>query len=284
MKLSENFALSFELFPPKTPEGITKLQSVCQQFNTYQPDYFSVTFGAGGALQTKTTQVVESLCAQKLIIAPHLSCIAMTREKLSLLLQRYTQLQIKKLVVIRGDNPLDGTESFQDFHYANELVSSIRAMSSDQFDISVAAYPEFHPQAIDYLSDLKNFKRKVDAGADRAITQFFFNSDAYFQFLRHCHHRNIQVPIIPGIMPIANYERLARFAQSCGAEIPLWIRKRLEKHQQDPHALQQAGIEIVTDLCLKLLENNVSGLHFYTLNNLEPTRSILANLGFKEKM
>jgi methylenetetrahydrofolate reductase (NADPH) len=275
---NKEVGISFEVFPPKTEEGFSSLGSVCQQLKQLNPKYISVTFGAGGSTQTKTQAVVRHLVNNQIPSTPHITCIGMTRERISQLLDDYRQLGIERLVVIQGDLPANHQQMQHDFNYAAELVEYIRKTTGDHFHISVAAYPEFHPRAENPLVDLDNFKRKIDAGANSAITQFFYNSDAYMRFVESCDKIGIHIPIIPGIMPIDNYQKLNRFAATCGAEIPLWLRKRLETHVDDPKSMREVGVEIVTKLCERLLAEGVQGMHFYTLNQLEPTTIILKYL------
>lgn len=279
MSKNKEVGISFEVFPPKTDEGFNKLHHVCQQLKQLNPTYISVTFGAGGSTQGKTQQLVQHLVDHHQVPGtPHITCVGMTRERISQLLDTYKQLGIKRLVVIRGDLPTDHSVAPHDFNYAADLVDYIRKTTGDYFHISVAAYPEFHPGAHSPVVDMDNFKRKIDAGANSAITQYFFNSDAYSRFLEYCEQWKIQIPIIPGIMPIDNFQKLARFSATCGAEIPLWLKKRLETHQHDPNATREIGVDVVTKLCQRLLTEGVENFHFYTLNQLEPTISILKHL------
>jgi methylenetetrahydrofolate reductase (NADPH) len=275
VKNQKNLGISFEVFPPKTTEGFNQLNVVCQQLQQLNPKYISVTFGAGGSAQEKTQAVVRHLVSNQVASTPHISCVGMTRARLTELLQEYIQLGIKRLVVVQGDLPTDHPDEARDFIYAADLVAAIREIGGKHFHISVAAYPEFHPRAQNPTDDLANFKKKIEAGADSAITQFFYNSDAYIRFLESCHQLNINIPIIPGIMPIENYQKLSRFAVACGAEIPLWLRKRLDPYVGDPLAMKTIGIEIVTKLCERLVVEGVKGMHFYTLNQFEPTSTII---------
>jgi methylenetetrahydrofolate reductase (NADPH) len=272
-------AYSFEFFPPKTPEGITKLATTSETLAALKPRFFSVTFGAGGSTRDHTFETVVSL--QKNVgieTAPHLSCICSTRENIRETLSAYQQQGISHMVALRGDMP-SGMVEAGEFRYANELVSFIREETGDHFHIEVAAYPEYHPQASSPDKDLANFKRKVDAGASSAITQYFYNPDAYFQFVERCSSAGIDIPIVPGIMPVTNYHQLARFSDACGAEIPRWIRRRLEAYGDDTASIRKLGEEIVTNLCTQLLKEGVPGLHFYTLNRAEPALAIWKNLG-----
>jgi methylenetetrahydrofolate reductase (NADPH) len=270
---------SFEFFPPKTPEGITKLATTSEALAALEPRFFSVTFGAGGSTRDHTFETVVSL--QKNVgieTAPHLSCICSTRENIREALSAYQQQGISHMVALRGDMP-SGMVEAGEFRHANELVSFIREETGDRFHIEVAAYPEYHPQASSPDKDLANFKRKVDAGASSAITQYFYNPDAYFQFVERCSSTGINIPIVPGIMPVTNYQQLARFSDACGAEIPRWIRRRLEAYGDDMASIRTLGEEIVTKLCAQLLKEGVPGLHFYTLNRAEPALAIWKNLG-----
>ena len=272
-------AYSFEFFPPKTPEGITKLAATSETLAALKPRFFSVTFGAGGSTRDHTFETVVSL--QKNVgieTAPHLSCISSTRENIREALSAYQQQGISHMVALRGDMP-SGMVEAGEFRHANELVSFIREETGDHFHIEVAAYPEYHPQASSPDRDLANFKRKVDAGASSAITQYFYNPDAYFQFVERCSSCGIDIPIVPGIMPVTNYHQLARFSDACGAEIPRWIRRRLEAYGDDMASIRTLGEEIVTNLCTQLLKEGVPGLHFYTLNRAEPALAVWKNLG-----
>ncbi len=269
---------SFEFFPPKTAEGAAKLRLVRDRLGELKPRYFSVTFGAGGSTQQGTIDTVMEIQQAGFEAAPHLSCIGSTREKIRELLQSYRDNGIRRIVALRGDMP-SGMREAGEFRYANELVAFIREETGDHFHIEVAAYPEFHPQAPDAQSDLLNFRRKVEAGADSAITQYFYNPDAYFRFVEDCQKLGVEIPVVPGIMPITSYTQLARFSDACGAEIPRWIRKRLEGFGDDREAIATFGEEVVTRLCRQLLEGGAPGLHFYTMNRAEPTLNIWKNLG-----
>ncbi len=270
--------VSFEFFPPQTPEGLTKLVATSRQLAALKPEYFSVTFGAGGSTRERTLEAVQLLKQEGYNAAPHLSCIGSTRENIRAILGTYKQLGIKRIVALRGDLP-SGMASAGEFHYANELVTFIRAETGDHFRIEVAAYPEFHPQAKSPRDDLLNFKRKADAGANSAITQYFYNVDAYFRFVDDSRKLGVTIPIVPGIMPIMKYSQLARFSDACGAEIPRWMRKTLESYGDDSAAVQAFGLDVVTALCEKLLAGGAPGLHFYTLNQAAATSEILKRLG-----
>ena len=268
---------SFEFFPPHTPEGVEKLAAVRKQLASVRPDYFSVTFGAGGSTRERTLEVVQQIKAEGLEVAPHLSCIGSTRENIRSLLQTYKQLGIKRIVALRGDLP-SGMATTGEFQYANELVSFIRVQTGEHFHIEVAAYPEFHPQARSACDDMLNFKRKVGAGADSAITQYFYNADSYFHFVDKCRKLGVTIPIVPGIMPIVKFAQLARFSDTCGAEIPRWIRRTLEGFGDDSASIRDFGLDVVTSLCEKLLAGGAPGLHFYTLNQAGPALEICKRL------
>ena len=269
---------SFEFFPPKTEQGAKKLEVVRDTLGALKPKYFSVTYGAGGSTQQGTLDTVLSIKNAGFNAAPHLTCVGSSRETLSELLQTYINNGINRIVALRGDMP-SGMRETGEFRYANELVEFIRAETGDHFHIEIAAYPEFHPQAENALIDLQNFKRKVDAGANSAITQYFFNLDAYLRYIEDCESLGIALPIVPGIMPITNYTQLARFSDMCGTEIPRWIRKRLQSFGDDKESIVAFGEEIMTDLCHQLLEAGAPGLHFYTMNQSEPTLALWNNLG-----
>lgn len=269
---------SFEFFPPKTAEGTEKLIKVRDTLGELNPKYFSVTFGAGGSTQQGTIDTVTSIKEAGFDAAPHLSCVGSTKENIREILTGYMDKGINRIVALRGDMP-SGTHDIGEFRYANELVEFIRAETNDHFHIEVAAYPEFHPQAQSAEDDLNNFKRKMDAGASSAITQYFFNPDAYFRFVDDCEDLGITVPIVPGIMPITNYIQLARFSDMCGAEIPRWIRKRLESYGDDKDSIKSFGEEVISEMCHQLLEAGAPGLHFYTMNVTKPTLAIWNNLG-----
>ncbi len=273
---------SFELFPPKTDAGVERLHLTVAELSAVNPAYFSVTYGAGGSTQERTFETVDWLRGEGIATTPHLSCIGSHREEILEILQRYEQLGIRRLVALRGDMP-SGMGDTGDFRYANELVEFIRAESGDLFHLEVAAYPEFHPQAITAQDDLENFARKVRSGANSAITQYFYNPDAYLRFVESCEGMGLDIPIIPGIMPINNYSQLARFSQSCGAEIPRWLRKRMESFgEDDPESARAYGLDVVTELCSRLLEIGAPGLHFYTMNQSDLPLTIWKRLGLPE--
>jgi methylenetetrahydrofolate reductase (NADPH) len=273
---------SFELYPPRTPEGSAKLPAVVAQLASVRPAYFSVTYGAGGSDQGGTYETVVNVVKQTGIeAAPHLTCVGSTRAGIAQQLERYREAGIRRIVALRGDLPSTaaGSEAPGEFRYANELVSFIRETQGARFRIEVAAYPEMHPQAPDPDTDFDAFRRKAEAGADTAITQYFFNADAYADFVERCARAGLGLPIVPGIMPITNHAQLTRFSAACGAEIPRWIRLRLEALKDDKPALLDFGSEVVTRLCETLLRNGAPGLHFYTLNQSEPTLRLWRNLG-----
>jgi methylenetetrahydrofolate reductase (NADPH) len=258
-------SFSFEFFPPKTAEGIANLRQARSELAKFSPEFFSVTFGAGGSTRDRTMDTVLEIQGEGSEAAPHISCISSGKQEIRELLQAYQGKGIKRLVTLRGDIP-SGEVSVGDFKYANELVSFIRAETGDWFHLEVAAYPEFHPEAGSAQKDLENFKRKIDAGADSAITQYFYNVDAYFRFVEAAQKLGITAPIIPGVMPIYNYTQLARFSNVCGAEIPRWLRMRLEAYGDDLASLRAFGVEVVTDICTRLSQAGVDKMHFYTLN------------------
>jgi len=268
---------SFEFFPPKTAEGIEKLRVTRKQLAQLKPEFFSCTFGAGGSTRDRTLETVVEIQAEGHAAAPHLSCIGSTQENIREILQTYRAHGIRHVVALRGDLP-SGMADPGAFRYAHELVAFIRQETGDWFDIEVAAYPEFHPQAKSAQEDLNAFVRKVQAGASAAITQYFYNADAYFRFVDDCRALGVQIPIVPGIMPITNSTQLARFSDACGAEIPRWIRKRLEGYGDDLEAIRAFGLDVVTDLCDRLLQGGAPGLHFYTLNQAGPCSTIWQRL------
>jgi len=272
-------AFSFEFFPPKTPEGMEKLNGVSSALAKVEPCFFSVTFGAGGSTRERTLEtVVELKQTTSIDVAPHISCIGSTQQSIRDLLNTYIEKDIRHLVALRGDMP-SGMHEAGEFRYANDLVKFIRKETGDHFFIEVAAYPEYHPQCTSPQKDLLNFKRKVEAGADAALTQYFFNPDAYFYFVDGCEKLALDLPVVPGIMPVTNYTQLARFSDACGAEIPRWIRRRLESFGDDTSSLLAFGEEVITNLCETLLRGGAPGLHFYTLNKAEHSLAIWKNLG-----
>ena len=269
---------SFEFFPPQTAEGVEKLAATRKQLASLKPEFFSVTFGAGGSTQNRTMETIRQIKAEGYNAAPHLSCVGATRENIRSMLNTYKGMGIKRIVALRGDLP-SGMGSIGEFQYANELVSFIREQTGDRFHIEVAAYPEFHPQAKSPRDDLLNFKRKIEAGANSAITQYFYSAAGYFYFVEECRKLGITAPIVPGIMPIVKFTQLARFSDACGAEIPRWMRKKLESYGDDSDAVQAFGLEVVAQLCERLLKGGAPGLHFYTLNQAAPSLAIWHRLG-----
>lgn len=270
---------SCEFFPPTNDDAVKKLRVTRGHLASLHPAYFSVTYGAGGSTRNRTLEAVLDIQMNcEVDAAPHLTCIASTRENIRAILNHYRSHRIRRIVALRGDIP-SGMRNPGQFRHANELVEFIRAETGDYFHIEVAAYPEFHPQALTPEDDLANFKRKVEAGADSAITQYFYNADAYFYFIDNCQTMGMNLPIVPGIMPITNYSQLVRFSDACGAEIPRWIRKRLEGFDDDRDSIRAFGLDVVTELCARLLEQGAPGLHFYTMNQAEPTLAIWERLG-----
>jgi methylenetetrahydrofolate reductase (NADPH) len=272
---------SFELFPPKTDAGVDRLHLTVTELSAVNPAYFSVTYGAGGSTQERTLSTVDWLRSRDIETAPHISCIGSHKEEILELLNRYQDQGIHKLVALRGDMP-SGMGEPGDFRYANELVEFIRAETGDHFHLEVAAYPEFHPQAPSSKADLENFARKVKSGANGAITQYFFNADAYYRFIESCEQLGVDIPILPGIMPIGNFSQLARFSDACGAELPRWLRKRMEDFGDDLESQRAYGLDVVTELCSRLLELGAPGLHFYTMNQSELPLAIWNRLGLPE--
>jgi len=269
---------SFEFFPPLTPEGEEKLRATHRQLAQLRPGFFSVTYGAGGSTRERSLATVLELKGAGSIVAPHLSCIGASRESVRSLLDIYRAHGIRRVVALRGDLP-SGMAQPGEFRYACDLVEFIRRETGDWFHIEVAAYPEYHPQAASPRDDLMAFKRKIDAGADSAITQYFFNADAYEHFCEECAALGLTVPIVPGIMPIGKFSQLARFSDACGAEIPRWIRRKLESFGDDGASIRAFGLEVVTELCARLLRQGAPGLHFYTLNQAGLVSTIWQRLG-----
>jgi len=284
--MSPKPSISCEFFPPKTDKGFANLTAVRQQLRAINPKYYSVTFGAGGTTQDYTLEAIRNIQSEStqtgIEAAPHISCVGTTRQSISDLIATYQSLGITRLVALRGDQP-SGMQTAGDFRYANELVEFIRQTTGDHFTIEVAAYPEQHPQSNSAQTDLENFKRKVDAGADSAITQYFYNIDAYRYFLDRCQQNNIDIPITPGIMPINNFIQLARFSDNCGAEIPRWLRKRLAEFHDDTASLQAFTLDFLTDFTQNLIDLGVPGLHFYTMNKTDPILTICQRLGLSVK-
>jgi methylenetetrahydrofolate reductase (NADPH) len=271
-------SFSFEFFPPKTPEGVEKLRATRKQLQQLKPKFFSVTYGAGGSTRDRTLEAVLEIRAAGFEAAPHVSCIGSTRADIATTLELYKAQGIRHIVALRGDLP-SGTAAAGELRHANELVEFIRARTGDWFQIEVACYPEYHPQARSPGDDLANFRRKVEAGANGAITQYFYNADAYFRFVDECEATGMSVAIVPGIMPIANFSQLARFSDACGAEIPRWIRLKMQSFGDDSASIRSFGLDVVTELCDRLLAAGAPGLHFYTMNQAGLTSTIWQRLG-----
>ena len=269
--------LSIEFFPPQTEEGMHKLRATVAELAVLRPEFFSVTYGAGGSTRERTYAAVMEIHAAGLTAAPHISCIGSTRTGIREILQTYRERNIRRIVALRGDLP-SGMADAGEFRYANELVAFIREETGDSFHIDVAAYPEWHPQARSPQHDLANFKRKIDAGADGAITQYFYSLEAYEHFVEAARGLGISVPIVPGIMPIAGFSKLARFSDACGAEIPRWMRRKLESYGDDTASVRSFGLDVVTELCQRLLKSGAPGLHFYSMNQSALTVEICRRL------
>ena len=277
--MSTKTRISFEYFPPKTDAGKAKLiEETTPALNALDPAFFSVTYGAGGSTRDTTRDIVSTIRAAGIDVAPHLSFGGDSAEAVTALLDGYREQGVSRLVALRGDMP-SGMGGAMQLVHARELVTQIRAHSGDHFHIEVAAYPEIHPEATSYADDLQFLKGKLDAGADSAITQYFYNVESYFYFLDQCAAIGIDKPIYAGIMPITNFATLSRFSRNCGAEIPRWICKRMEGYGDNLDSVRQFGTEVVTQLCQTLLESGAPGIHFYTMNQVEPTREICKNLG-----
>jgi len=270
--------ISLEFFPPKTDEQRDTLHKALPRLKSLSPEYVSVTFGAGGSTLSYTPETVRMLRQEHgLEAAPHVSCMGGTREEIRQLLKLYQAMGCKRIVALRGDMP-SGMAGFGDFRYANELITFIRAETGTAFHIEVGCYPEVHPQSDDAFADLQHFKRKMDAGADAAITQYFFNTDAYFRFVDDARRIGIDKPIVPGIMPIGNFSQLKRFSEVCGAEIPRWIDRRMRGYGDDADAIREFGADLVAGLCRRLLAGGAPGLHFYTLNRAKATMNVIDRL------
>ncbi|WP_397380524.1 methylenetetrahydrofolate reductase [NAD(P)H] [Pseudomonas sp.] len=277
--MSQERRYSFEFFPTKTDAGHEKLMTVARQLASYKPDFFSCTYGAGGSTRDRTLNTVLQLDGDvKVPTAPHLSCVGDSKAELRELLNLYKNAGIKRIVALRGDLPSGMGMASGELRYANELVNFIREETADHFHIEVAAYPEMHPQARNFEDDIANFVRKAKAGADSAITQYFFNADCYFYFVERVQKLGVDIPVVPGIMPITNYSKLARFSDACGAEIPRWIRKQLEAYGDDTDSIQAYGEQVITEMCERLLQGGAPGLHFYSMNQAEPSLAIWNNL------
>lgn len=275
---------SFEFYPPKTPEAVGKLQTTQTELAKLNPDFFSVTFGAGGSTRDMTFETVMDIKTKTGIeAAPHISCIGSQSDEIKAILDKYIDNGIKRTVALRGDLP-SGSVGYGQFRYANELVEYIRKETGDHFHIEVAAYPEFHPQAKNAQTDIENFKKKIDAGANAAITQYFYNPFAYYRFVDSCEKLGMNIPIVAGVMPIVNCTQLVRFSDACGAEIPRWILKRLQEFGDDRVSIRQFGIDVTTELCEQLLTNGAPGLHFYTMNQSAASVAIWKNLGIDQRV
>lgn len=275
--MAKSPTISFEFFPPRTDEGVQKLKDTVTNLNVFNPEFYSVTFGAGGSTREKTLETVMQIKAMNANAVPHISCISSSKDEVHDLIMNYQAKNINHLVALRGDNP-SGVVGDGDFNHANELVEFIRKETGNFFKIEVEAYPEFNPESLSAEQDLDNFKKKIDAGADGAITQFFFNVDAYFKFMEECDKRKITIPITPGIMPIYNIKQLSRFASNCGAEIPRWLRLKLEGFNDDLDSLRDYGVEVISELCETLIQYEVPSIHFYTLNKSKTVSRIIKNL------
>lgn len=272
-------SISFEFFPPKSDDGLEKLVAVQQKLLKKNPKFFSVTYGAGGSTRDRTWKTVMAVKEAGIDTAPHLSCVGQSREELIELINQYRNAGISRIVTLRGDLPSGMGAIQSDLRFADDLVRLIREVSGDHFHLEVAAYPEMHPQARSFSDDIDHFKRKIDAGANSGITQYFYNAEAYAAYMDELVKRGVSAPVFPGIMPITNYANLVRFSDACGADIPRWIRKKLESLQHDEVALKDFGAEVVTRLCERLLAMGAPGLHFYTMNQSVPNLRILDNLG-----
>lgn len=277
--MTKKLPISLEFFPPKTPEGSEKLRAARKQLYALKPEFCSVTFGAGGSTQEGTLQAVTEIMAEGCPAAPHLSCIGQTRESIRERLASYTAAGIKRLVALRGDLP-SGYGLGGEFRYASDLVAFVRSETGRQFHIEVAAYPETHPQARSPLADLDAFVAKVEAGADSGITQYFFNPDAYFRYVDDLRARGVRVPVVPGIMPITSSTQLIRFSDNCGAEIPRWVRMRLQSFGDDTASIKAFGLDVVAQLCERLAAGGAPGIHFYTMNQATATQDICKRLGW----
>ena len=273
--------LSFEFFPARTPKGVESLANVHSELARFDPAFFSVTFGAGGSTQDGTYNAIKSMLDAGSNAVPHLTCVGCSRDYIKSIVQSYLDIGVKRFVVLRGDLP-GGMVERGYFKYAVDLIKFLRDNFGDQLHLEVAAYPDFHPESKSPSLELEHFKQKVDAGANSAITQYFYNSDSYFAYLEEASKLGIDIPITPGVMPISNYATLVRFSDTCGAELPRWIRARLEQYQDDDASLNAFGLDVVSKLCADLLAQGVGGLHFYTLNRINPVKEICHRLGFEQ--
>lgn len=276
-----NTNISIEFFPPQTPEGVEKLRATRAELAKLQPEFFSVTYGAGGSTRERTFAIVREIASEGFDAAPHLSCIGSTRESIREILAEFKAAGIRRIVALRGDLP-SGMAEAGEFRYANELVEFIRAETGSHFSLEVAAYPEWHPQARSPKDDLDAFARKVKAGANSAITQYFYNADAYFHFVDEAHALGVDIPIVPGIMPIVGFTKLARFSDACGADLPRWMRKKFESFGDDSDSIRAFGLDLVTELCERLLKGGAPGLHFYSMNQSALTTEICRRLGLPQ--
>lgn len=276
-----NTHISIEFFPPQTPEGVEKLRATRAELAKLQPEFFSVTYGAGGSTRERTFAIVREIASEGFDAAPHLSCIGSTRESIREILAEFKTAGIRRIVALRGDLP-SGMAEAGEFRYANELVEFIRAETGNHFSLEVAAYPEWHPQARSPKDDLDAFARKVKAGANSAITQYFYNADAYFHFVDEARALGVDIPIVPGIMPIVGFTKLARFSDACGADLPRWMRKKFESFGDDSDSIRAFGLDLVTELCERLLKGGAPGLHFYSMNQSALTREICRRLGLPQ--
>ena len=276
-----NTNISIEFFPPQTPEGVEKLRATRAELAKLKPEFFSVTYGAGGSTRERTFAIVREIASEGFDAAPHLSCIGSTRESIREILAEFKTAGIRRIVALRGDLP-SGMAEAGEFRYANELVEFIRAETGNHFSLEVAAYPEWHPQARSPKDDLDAFARKVKAGANSAITQYFYNADAYFHFVDEARALGVDIPIVPGIMPIVGFTKLARFSDACGADLPRWMRKKFESFGDDSDSIRAFGLDLVTELCERLLKGGAPGLHFYSMNQSVLTREICRRLGLPQ--
>lgn len=276
-----NTNISIEFFPPQTPEGVEKLRATRAELAKLQPEFFSVTYGAGGSTRERTFAIVREIASEGFDAAPHLSCIGSTRESIREILAEFKAAGIRRIVALRGDLP-SGMAEAGEFRYANELVEFIRAETGSHFSLEVAAYPEWHPQARSPKDDLDAFARKVKAGANSAITQYFYNADAYFHFVDEARALGVDIPIVPGIMPIVGFTKLARFSDACGADLPRWMRKKFESFGDDSDSIRAFGLDLVTELCERLLKGGAPGLHFYSMNQSALTCEICRRLGLPQ--
>ena len=276
-----NTNISIEFFPPQTPEGVEKLRATRAELAKLHPEFFSVTYGAGGSTRERTFAIVREIASEGFDAAPHLSCIGSTRESIREILAEFKAAGIRRIVALRGDLP-SGMAEAGEFRYANELVEFIRAETGNHFSLEVAAYPEWHPQARSPKDDLDAFARKVKAGANSAITQYFYNADAYFHFVDEARALGVDIPIVPGIMPIVGFTKLARFSDACGADLPRWMRKKFESFGDDSDSIRAFGLDLVTELCERLLKGGAPGLHFYSMNQSALTCEICRRLGLPQ--